>query len=78
MSFQRTTVTLDEEAMNFLMASAQDNKSAYINNLLKQEKRRLLEQKILQSNLEEAGDEAYQEELSTWDITSQDGLNSDV
>ena len=46
MSFQRTTVTLDEEAMNFLIASAQDNKSAYINNLLKQEKRRLLEKNL--------------------------------
>ncbi|MEM6602952.1 MAG: CopG family transcriptional regulator [Pseudomonadota bacterium] len=74
MSFQRTTVTLDEEAMNFLIASAKNNKSAYINNLLKQEKRRLLEQKILQSNIEEAGDEDYQEELATWDITSEDGL----
>jgi antitoxin CcdA len=71
----RTTITLDDEAYAFLEASAGDNRSAYINKLLKEEKRRVLEKQILKANQEEASDLTYQEKLMDWDVTSSDGLS---
>lgn len=70
----RATITLDSEAFSFLQKMAGNNRSAYINALLKTERRRSLEQAILQGNQEEAHDLAYQEELATWDPTLADGL----
>lgn len=65
----RATITLDDDAYAFLEASAGDNRSAYINKLLKEEKRRVLEKQIMRANQEEASDLAYQEELMDWDVT---------
>lgn len=74
MQSQRTTITLDAEALAFLLSQAGSNKSSYINNLLKQEKQRILAQLILQANQEEAEDKEYQTELQDWDNTLLDGL----
>jgi len=71
----RATITLDSEAFSFLEKMAGNNRSAYINALLKTERRRSLEQAIIQSNQEEASDMAYQEELATWEPTLADGLD---
>jgi predicted CopG family antitoxin len=71
----RATITLDDEAYAFLKASAGDNRSAYINKLLKEEKRRVLEKQIMRANEEEALDLAYQEELMNWDVTLSDGFS---
>ena len=73
---ERATFSLDEENFAFLNKVGGKNKSAYINNLLKKEKLKTLEEKILQANKEEAEDAEYQEELSAWDITLSDGLSS--
>lgn len=72
---ERTTFSLDKEAFNFLQAAAGNNKSAYINTLLKQEKLKQMEQAILQANEEESIDANYQNELSLWDKTLSDGLS---
>lgn len=73
---QRATISLDEDAFTFLNEIAGHNRSAYINDLLKREKRRLLEEEILRANQEEAHDMDYQEELSNWDVTLLDGLTT--
>lgn len=70
----RATFTLDSEAFSFLKKMGGKNRSAYINELLKKERRRSLEQAVLQGNREEAGDKAYQKELAVWDDTLEDGL----
>lgn len=70
----RATITLDKEAYSFLLSAAKDNRSAFINELLKREKQRHLEKAILQANQEEADDPIYQEELSNWDETLADGI----
>ena len=72
----RATITLDDDAYAFLEASAGGNRSAYINKLLKEEKRRVLENQIIKANQEEAEDLAYQEELMNWEVTLSDGLSS--
>lgn len=72
----RATITLEKEAFEFLKEVGGSNRSAYINELLKKEKQRLLMKAILMANQEEAEDSAYQDELSDWDSTLSDGLDS--
>lgn len=70
----RATITLDEEAYAFLMSAAKDNRSGYINALLKREKERALDLALAKANTEEAQDALYQSELTDWDETLTDGL----
>ncbi len=70
----RATFTLEDDALAYLKQVGGDNKSAYVNHLLLQEKKRSLKKAILQANKEEAEDTSYQEELSEWDETLADGL----
>ncbi len=70
----RATFTLEDDALAYLKQVGGKNKSAYVNQLLLQEKKRLLKKATLQANQEEAEDTAYQEELSKWDDTLADGL----
>ena len=72
---QRATITLDNETFTFLNDVAGNNRSAYINKLLNEERRRLLAARILEANQEEADDPAYQEELAEWESTLSDGLS---
>lgn len=73
----RTTITLDDESYAFLNNIAGENRSAYINELLKQERKNHLKQTLLKANLEEAADCEYQEELKEWGTTLSDGLSSE-
>lgn len=72
----RTTITLDDESFAFLNNIAGDNRSAYINELLKQERKNYLKQALLKANQEEAQDIDYQKELKEWDTTLSDGLSN--
>lgn len=73
----RTTITLDDESFIFLNSIAGENRSAYINELLKQERMNHLKQALLKANQEEAADSEYQEELKEWNTTLSDGLTND-
>ena len=73
----RATVTLDQEAYEFLAGMGGDNKSAYINRLLLKEKQKALEQAIMKANIEEAEDLTCREELADWDETLSDGLTDE-
>lgn len=70
----RVTITLDEETFEFLNDVASNNRSAYVNQLLKQERRNFLQAALRKANQEEAEDTNYQEELQTWESTLSDGL----
>ncbi len=67
----RSTFTLDMECAKFLVTK--ENKSAYINKLIKEDISRELESAILKANIEESEDSEYLEELSVWDETLNDG-----
>jgi len=73
----RTTITLDDDSFAFLNSVAGDNRSAYINQLLKQQRKNALKEALLKANQEEAEDTSYQEELQEWDNTISDGLAND-
>ncbi len=70
----RTTITLDDEAATFLQEKGGGNKSAFISQLLRDERQRALRAAVISANLEEAQDADYQDKLSEWDITLDDGL----
>lgn len=70
----RATFTLDDDAFEYLKAQGGENRSAFINRLLRREKRRSLEEAILRANQEEATDAAYQEEIGAWEAVLRDGL----
>ncbi|MBA3612777.1 MAG: CopG family transcriptional regulator [Nitrospirales bacterium] len=72
----RATFTLEDDAFAYLKQVGGENKSAYVNQLLLQEKKRSLKKAILQANQEESEDTAYQEDLSEWDETLADGLEA--
>jgi len=73
----RVTITLDEETFTFLNDVASSNRSAYVNQLLKQERRNFLQAALRKANQEEAEDTNYQEELQIWESTLSDGLAND-
>ncbi|WP_447964230.1 type II toxin-antitoxin system MazE family antitoxin [Nitrospira sp. Ecomares 2.1] len=72
----RATFTLEDDALAYLKQVGGENKSAFVNHLLLEDKKRSLKKAILQANQEEAEDTAYQEELSEWDDTLADGLET--
>ena len=72
----RTTITLDDESFLFLSRVAGNNRSAYINRLLHQERSNTLEAVLLKANQEEAQD-TYVAMLQDWDSTLSDGLAHD-
>ena len=71
----RATFSLEDEAFEFLKLVGGDNKSAFVNQLLLEKKRRTLKHAIVKANQEEAEDAAYQKELAAWDTTLADGLD---
>ena len=73
----RITITLDDEIFAFVNHVAGDSRSAYINELLKQERNNSLKQALLKANQEETEDTDYQEELQSWESTLSDGLIND-
>ncbi len=73
----RITITLDDDSFAFLNSVAGDNRSAYINQLLKQQRKNALKETLLKANQEEAEDKSYQEGLQEWDNAISDGIAND-
>lgn len=71
---ERATFTIEEENYQFLVKSGGRNRSAFINRLLKEERRRMLAKKLLKANREETDDLNYQSEIAEWDSTLLDGI----
>jgi len=73
----KMTITLDDETFAFLNDVASSNRSAYINQLLKEERKNVLRAALRKANQEEVEDTNYQEELQARDSTLSDGLAND-
>jgi hypothetical protein len=72
---KRLNITVDEDVFEFVEKQAHDNRSAFINKVLREAKRRHLEEQIKAACLEEQQDTAYQDELALWDTCIADGLS---
>lgn len=70
----RTSITLEEQTYQFLMTSGIENKSAYINDLLKREQEKSLTERVALANAEEA-EYLSNNHMDDWDETLSDGLD---
>ncbi|MBW4605625.1 MAG: CopG family transcriptional regulator [Calothrix sp. FI2-JRJ7] len=76
---KKVTITLDEDILAFIDKRAANNKetsnrSRYINDVLSQHRRKVLEAEIIAALTEDANDPEYQEEIALWDCVAPDGI----
>jgi protein-L-isoaspartate O-methyltransferase len=71
----KVTITLEEDILRFIDQQAKGNRSGYINALLAEQRRKILEAEIIAALQEDAKDLEYQNEISDWDNVAGDGIN---
>jgi predicted transcriptional regulator len=72
---KKVSITLDDEVLDFVDRLA-SNRSSFINNVLWQEKNRILMKELENAYKDQANDLEFQEEVSVWEIAVGDGLNA--
>ncbi|MBD2626415.1 type II toxin-antitoxin system MazE family antitoxin [Trichormus variabilis] len=72
----KVTITLEEDILKFIDQQAKGNRSAYINALLAEQRRKILEAEIIAALQEDVKDLEYQNEISAWDNVAGDGINA--
>lgn len=72
---KKVSITLDDEVLSFVDHLA-SNRSSFINDILWKEKRRIFMKELEDAYKEQVNDPAFQEEISIWDVTAEDGLNA--
>jgi Arc/MetJ-type ribon-helix-helix transcriptional regulator len=72
---QKIAVTLDEDLVAFLDAVASGNRSDYINNLLREQRKQVLETELIAALKSDASDPDYQAEIAVWDSVVGDGID---
>ena len=75
MMSKKVSITLDDEVLNFVDKLA-SNRSSFINNILWKEKKRTFMKELEDAYKEQVNDPEFQEEISVWDITVDDGFNA--
>ncbi|MEH2412413.1 type II toxin-antitoxin system MazE family antitoxin [Nostoc sp.] len=72
----KVTITLEEDILRFVDQYAQGNRSAYINTLLAEHRRRILAAEMIAALKQDAEDPEYQAEITAWDSVVGDGINA--
>ncbi|WP_016948901.1 hypothetical protein [Anabaena sp. PCC 7108] len=72
----KVTITLEESILQFIDQQAKGNRSAYINAILAEQRRKILETEMIAALQKDAKDLEYQNEISAWDNVSGDGINA--
>lgn len=70
---KRLNITVDEDVYDFVKRNS-DNRSSFVNEILKEAKKRRLEDDLVRACKEEQSDQVYQAELAPWDMLAGDGL----
>lgn len=73
---QKVTITLEDDILQFVDQQAQGNRSAYINALLAEYRRRIIEAQMIAALKEDAQNPEYQAEIAAWDSVVGDGINA--
>jgi hypothetical protein len=73
----QVTVALEDDILEFLDRQAQGNRSNYINAVLAEHRRRILEAEMIAALKQDAEDPDYQTEISAWDGVVGDGINAE-
>lgn len=74
---KRLTISLDEEVYDYLDCAAGDNRSAFINDVLRKHHETERQAQMIRGLQEDANDPEYQAEIAEWDVTITDGLDND-
>jgi hypothetical protein len=72
---KKVSITLDDEILTFVDRLA-SNRSSFINDILRKEKKRLFMKELEDAYKEQMNDQDFQEEISAWDVTVGDGINA--
>ncbi|OUL20295.1 CopG family transcriptional regulator [Nostoc sp. T09] len=72
----KVTITLEEDILQFIDLQAQGNRSGYINALLAEHRRQILEAEMIAALKQDAEDPEYQAEIAAWDRVVGDGINA--
>ena len=72
----KVTITLEEDVLQFIDQQAQGDRSGYINALLTEHRRRILEAQMIAALKQDAEDSEYQAEIAAWDNVVGDGINA--
>lgn len=72
----KVTITLEEDILQFIDRQAQGNRSGYINALLSEHLRRVLEAEMIAALKQDAEDAKYRDEIAAWDNIVGDGINA--
>lgn len=75
MMSKKVSITLDDEVLDFVDQLA-SNRSSFINDILWKEKRKIFMKELEDAYKEQVNDLEFQEEISVWDVTVDDGLNA--
>jgi Arc/MetJ-type ribon-helix-helix transcriptional regulator len=73
---QKVTISLEDDILRFVDRQAKGNRSAYINDLLAEHRRRILEAQMITALQQDAKDPEYQAAISAWDSVAGDGINA--
>ena len=74
---QKIALTLDKELVTFLDVQAKGNRSEYLNSLLAQERKRILEAELIASVQQDVNDTDYHSEIAVWDCVAGDGIGAE-
>jgi hypothetical protein len=72
---KKVSITLDDDVLEFVDRLA-NNRSSFINNIILEEKRRILTKELENAYKDQANDPELQAEISIWDVAVGDGLNA--
>lgn len=72
----KVTITLEDNILHFVDRQAKGNRSGYINALLAEHRRRILEAEMIAALKQDAEDPEYQAEIAAWDSVVGDGINA--
>ena len=72
---KKVSITLDDEILSFVDRLA-GNRSSFINDILWKEQGRIFMKELEDAYKEQANDPMFQEEISLWDVTAEDGLDA--
>lgn len=76
MAKQKIAVTLDENLLCFLDQVAQGNRSEYLNGLLQEHRKQILEARMIAALSEDCNDPNYLQDLEEWDNVVGDGIDA--
>jgi metal-responsive CopG/Arc/MetJ family transcriptional regulator len=74
---KKIAVTLDSDLVAFLDKVARNNRSDYVNTLLRKHRQHILETQLISALKSEAEDADYQQEIELWDRVVGDGIDAE-